>query len=221
MFSAFFRPISAAILLAAALLSISSNAQQPASATNVWPFKKGNTWTFDASAADSATNKKTPLVLVITVSDVKKTPDGDEAIVEYHIGDKVTQTETYRTSTAGIVRTGGGNDGKSTLQPPLPLIKYPMKVGNKWDWKGTIQTPGGAVSGTAKYSVPELQTLKLAGQTMQAYRLHLVLTISQGGQSGDFVNDYWFVPNIGLVKQKLVVGTATIEGSLTKYSLAK
>ena len=186
---------------------------------NMWPFKKGNSWTMATTVSNSATKNKTVQTQVITVAEVKKTPDGDEASLEYSMNDKVFQIETYRSTSAGIFRTGGGLDGTSRVDPPLPTVKFPLKVGNTWNWKRSVTTPQGESVGTATYTAPEIRTLKLAGEEFRAYKVHLTMTLHQGDQKIDVVNDYWFAPDIGLVKQGVVMGTITVEGSVSKYKL--
>jgi hypothetical protein len=45
--------------------------------------------------------------------------------------------------------------------------------------------------------------------------------MSQAGQNLSVTNDYWFAPNIGLVKQAMKLQTLEVVGELTKYTLAK
>ena len=54
-----------------------------------------------------------------------------------------------------------------------------------------------------------------------AMRVHVDLEVAAGEQTAKVVNDYWFAPYVGLIKQKATIGGQAIEGVMTSYKLAK
>ena len=50
-------------------------------------------------------------------------------------------------------------------------------------------------------------------------KVHLVVTLSAQGQQFKLPNDYWFAPNVGLVKQTANLNGIVVDGELKSYKL--
>jgi hypothetical protein len=202
--------------LAAAALFVTQglpvNAQQGKN-VSYWPFKKGSTWTLTTHVAERTIDQ------VVTVTDVTAGNGYTTATLDYKVNGQSVQGEKYQVSAAGIARAASGAGAASPLSPPMPVVKYPMKAGNAWKWKGTLTQEGNVFTCNGDLSVSGPETIKTPGGTFQAMKVHLVLTMSAQGKQFTIPNDYWFAPNVGLIKQSANLNGVIIEGELKSYKL--
>lgn len=205
-------------LLAASLhaAAFAQKSSAPAKiAADYWPFKEGSTWTIDTTVGE----KK--MTQVITVRKATTKEGKTRAELEYVTDKKIVQVEIYEVNDKSLVRLASGKDGANKLTPPFPVIQFPLTDGKKWQWKGEIATENGTFKGSSEQTVSGPETVKTDAGTFSATRVHVDLEIMAGEQTLKVVNDYWFAPNVGLVKQKATIGPQVIEGILTSYKLAK
>lgn len=90
-----------------------------------------------------------------------------------------------------------------TYTPPLPLLKFPMNVGDTWAWKGTLSTgvPPPPATATIETSADKVY-LKDRGN-VDAVKVTVNLLIEGGGP--DKVQrtlSLWFVKDLGPVKRE-------------------
>ena len=194
------------------LLCISAiTARAQDAAASYWPFKEGNTWTINTKIEDKT------LIEILTVTKVTQQGTSSDATVEYKIDDKVIQTEVYRSDDKGISRV---SSGAGILNPPFPVVQYPMAADKKWKWTGTVNAGGKEFHGDSEISTSGPETLKLPAGEFKAIRVHSELTLTlEDGKKVAFPNDYWFAPGVGLVQQKAKLGNLDIFGELTSYKL--
>jgi hypothetical protein len=194
----------------------SASAQKDAkSAAEYWPFHEGNTWTIAATLGE----KK--MTQVITVTKVVTKDGKTRAELEYKTDGRSTQIETYEADANSIARVSSGPNGGNKLTPPLPVVQFPLTAGKTWNWKGEIALNGSTIKGSAVLTVSGPETVKTDTASFRAMRVHMDLEVRSGEQTLKVPNDYWFAPNVGLVKQKATLGSQTIEGTITSYKLAK
>lgn len=198
-----------------ALLTIGSGPApaQKGSSRDYWPLKQGNSWTLETKAGDVT------IVMTATVTKVVKEPQGTRITVDYISNGQSIQVETYRLTKNALLRMQSGTAGSGTISPPMPLIRYPLKAGASWTWKGTLVMPGQSGAGVAKLTVSGPETIKTPAGKFQAMRVHSNLTIEMQGQKLNIPNDYWFAPGIGIVQQKIQIGPQTVNSKLLKYKV--
>ena len=201
---------TAAIALLAA--SVCTGAKQ-AKPVSYWPFKVGSTWTLTTHIKQGA--KEQTADQVITVTSVS----GGVATLDYKVNGNAVQGEKYRFDANQVMRIASGPNAGNPISPGLPVIKYPMKAGDHWKWNGTIALMGQTIPGSGELSVSGPEQVKTPGGAFQAMKVHLVVTISAQGQKIVLPNDYWFAPNVGLIKQVANVNGMQVDGELKSYKL--
>jgi hypothetical protein len=181
-------------------------------ADNVFPTKVGATWWFTGSAGANQFNP------VCKISSSKKSGNKTVVVMQWTFNSQNIQTETYWVTPSEVVRVQSGAGGKTKINPPVPVIKYPLTVGKSWTWKGVITTDGTGIPGTANLRVSKMETVKSAAGTFNAYRVDMTLTLSAQGQTATIPNTYWFAPGKGMVKQSASLQGMNIEAVVTKMS---
>jgi hypothetical protein len=172
-------------------------------APNYYPLQVGNQWHFRVEVgANSAT----------AVSTIAKTETIDGIMLsrlEATINGKIIATEHLRQTDKGVFRYR--NNGQE-ITPPICLIKYPAKSGAKWDGDITVGTEKGKYSCEAKE-----ENIEVAAGKFKAMRVAIKLD----SQGKTVHTTYWFVPEVGFVKQTVDAGDLNIVMELEKYERSK
>jgi hypothetical protein len=180
-----------------------------------WPMQVGNTWTID-TAVDGKS-----ILLELTV--VKREATGAhevDATLEYQASGQEVQTEVYHIDTKGISRVHSGKGGANTITPPIPVLRYPVTYEDSWTWKGAISMGDQTFPATGTLSVHGPEEVVTPAGTFKAARVRLDLTVpGADGTSTQIVNDYWFAPEIGMVRQAMSLGDKRIDGVMSAYHL--
>jgi hypothetical protein len=99
------------------------------------------------------------------------------------------------------------------VNPPICLIKYPIKEGQSWG--GETSAAGQKVKVDCSEGKPEDVQVP-AGK----YRaIPCTITVTQGPVK--FKNVFWFAEDVGIVKQRSEMGPQTVTLELIKYEAAK
>ncbi len=179
---------------------ISTATLSKSSADNsLFPTTKGSTWKYSGTAA------ATKLSMGSVISDVKTSNGVSTVEITWDVDGRVTQKETYLVSKQGVSRAKSGATGKDVLNPPIPIIKYPAKIGQSWNWKGTITVGTNVVPATGILTVTSLDDIKTKAGGFKAYCVSLALTVTQGAAKISLQNKYWFAAGAGLIKQTLIL----------------
>ncbi len=89
-----------------------------------------------------------------------------------------------------------------SYQPAIPLLKFPMHVGDKWEWVGKM---GAAeIVRAAKADVTSAnENLNLPGVSGEAIKVNVRLQMDGGGPEPAVRNlTFWFVKGKGIVKRE-------------------
>ncbi len=164
-----------------------------------YPLKVGNTWEYRVGkekitvrvAREETEDKETIAVL-------ETTTNGDTFIERV----SVRPDGVYRHTAEG-----------KTISPPLCFLRLPAKAGESWTVSGVAD--GLAVRGTfalgeAQVTVPagKFQTVTSTCPDFRIDRVRMELT-------------YWLAPEVGMVKQRLLVGDREVLVELEKFTPAK
>jgi hypothetical protein len=107
-------------------------------------------------------------------------------VERYGLGDK---TFTYR-----------GGTGEEFV-PPIPIVRYPMQVGETWTWAG-VAGLGPVEKGASADIDTTLETVNLATGVSEAVLVTVNLTIqAQQGVPARRQLRFWIDPKEGLVKR--------------------
>lgn len=118
---------------------------------------------------------------------------------------QVFETETYEDNDGSFAFVGIDDQ----FEPPLPLLKFPMRIGDKWEWKGTLKSATVSHPATATVTTAR-DNLFLAGQgDLETLRSDVRLFLDSGTPTpAERKLTFWFVQGRGIVRRE--IGTATI-----------
>lgn len=220
--------------LGLALALVSSLPAHTRDATDeYWPFKVGNTWTFRCRAifTSSAPTKTETWVSAVTLDKVKLEAEGINASMTSRVKDGPDQLSAYRIGTAGLFRTAS----PTSIDPPLPIMLFPVKPGKKWNWEGSLPLFGQRHRATAAVLFAGPEDVATATGILHAARIDVGYVVFFGGKSlgsapgsGGRGTDeiglpmserMWFAPGVGLVKHTFVMRNVEMEEVLQSYSL--
>ena len=103
-------------------------------------------------------------------------------------------------------------NNKQEISPPLCLLKLPITNGAKWKGELKVANDEGKYSCEAKE-----ETVEVPAGKFKAMRVTILLE----GKTQNVTTSYWFVPDIGFVRQTVETGNLNIVMDLEKYTIAK
>jgi hypothetical protein len=180
-----------------------------AGAGDYYPLKVGTKWNYELDAGQPQKGMITSVIAAEENTDGKPV-----ARLEVYInGQKAQTTEHLMSNKDGVFRVKINNQD---LDPPLCILKYPLKAGQKWDTKTTAMRQ--QLNVTCKQGAEE--DVQVPAGKYKA--VPCTIETSQQTPQGEMkiVNTYWFVDDVGVVKQKMDIGGKVILMELTKYEPA-
>src|SRR5262249_39075370 len=114
---------------------------------------------------------------------------------------------------------GLAKDRLMDYEPPLPILKQPLRPGQKWTWEGKEiwnVAEGRKDEKAAKYEfqIEIEEELRVTAGSFKA----LKLIIRKGGLPADATVRYWLAKDAGIIKAPGFVLLVGIHGELKKYS---
>lgn len=191
------------------LVFMSAGHTQTKSAENYLPLATGNTWKL-AHRENGAT-----VVVTGVITSSLNSGDVTEATLEWSRSDTLVETETYRATATEVDRTAAGINGADRINPPMPILKYPLTAGAKWTWKGTIGMRGKNYEANSASTVSGPTRVLTEAGTFQAMRVHSEVKIAMGKSKYDVLSDYYYAPGVGIVE----VDAFQTVGKLTSYKV--
>lgn len=141
----------------------------------------------------------TPVVVEMT-----RSTSGQEVRFELSAHGEVLETEVYQSTTSEFALVS--IDEK--FVPPLPLLKFPMTLGEPWDWKGELVAGGVRHRAEASISSSSEQLFLTKTGGVSTVKIHVELKIdSKTSTPAKRHLTFWFARGKGIVKRE--VGTAT------------
>lgn len=135
---------------------------------------------------------------------MKRVANGQEVSFLLSAHDEVLESEVYQSTTGEFALVS--IDEK--FEPPLPLLKFPMTVGESWNWSGELVAGGLRHRATAKItpSTEQLFLTKTGG--VDTVKISVALQIdSKTPNPAKRPLTFWFARGKGIVKRE--IGTAT------------
>lgn len=133
--------------------------------------------------------------------------------IELWYAGEIFETESYEVlpETVSLVNAAG-----ETYDPPVPLLRFPMNVGDAWDWKGKMMT--GPISHDSAATVTTgADKVDMAGSQSDAVRVDVDLRMDSGTDKPALRRlEFWFVKGKGLVKREF--GSSTSREPLDSVS---
>lgn len=175
---------------------------------SLFPVQPGARWLLDVR--DSA--ERTARTEVLTQ---KRGGSSDEIVLEARPTTATsesgppTQRETYIVNKGGVFLRSVSNTVEFRLEPPLPLLRFPVDEGAYYNWTGRIITKGQAVPATGISRVSGREKFPYRADEVMAYHSDAVLSLvindaSAKPQRMTIPMARWFAPNVGLVQQRML-----------------
>jgi len=181
----------------------------PTKETEYYPLAKDTLWTYEAPGG---------MLITIRVAGHDEKTVGKEKVscarLETSVNGAVVATEHVALLKDGPAGLGlyRVNVGKTAVDPPLCFLKLPPKKGEKWSVNskvGSETVTGQFAAGEDEVTVPFKGGEKLKAVTAESKNL------TANGQPMGL--KYYFVPEVGVVKQEANIGMVQVELKLTKF----
>jgi hypothetical protein len=193
------------IVLAIALPSEAQVAKAKKKLTDYYPLTVGTKWTYDV---DAGTGQKVQVTNQIAKIE---TIDGQSlARMETVVNGNIAATEHLASTPKGVFRHRANG---VEVTPPICILKYPYKEGEKWEQDTKIGPQDVKISvqsGTGE------QVTTTAGKYKA---IPIALETSVNGVKIDTTS--WYAPDVGMVKQKMLIGDKNITLELVKFEAGK
>jgi hypothetical protein len=176
---------------------------QEAKTPNYYPMRVGNQWNYRVEVGGNSAESISKIAKIETIDDVPL------ARLEAYIGGELKATEHLRQTDKGIFRYR--NNGQE-ISPPICLLKYPVKSGATWDGEISVGKE------TGKYFCEATEeSIEVAAGKFKT--IHVSVRLESGGKTVH--TSYWFVKNVGFVRQTVDAGNLNIVMELEKFEPAK
>jgi hypothetical protein len=188
-------PPSGVLILLASAFAMAQGNKPPQ--WNFYPLDVGNTWVFKVNANGKDSQ------ITTQIADEEKT---DAGMVARQTSPDVKYTEHLTQSDKGVFRVRF-NGAKVT--PAFCLLPYPLKKPDgKWaDWTGKFMIEGEKGEHTYEGTILGEEDVKVPFRDFKK-AVKVQLKLKAGEQDIDTI--YWFVNNVGFVKQTFSVAGATV-----------
>jgi hypothetical protein len=172
---------------------------------NYYPLKAGTKWHYQFTIG---TGRKG--LLLTQIAEVENIGGQDLARLETVVQGEVKSSEHLSSNDQGIFRH---RQGGVPIDPAICLLKFPVKEGQEWK----VETKFGEKAMTVTGREGRNEEVKVPAGTYQA-----VTSLVETNLDGMRVStNFWFVPDVGIVKQTIDLGGRTIELELAKYEPGK
>lgn len=157
--------------------------QQQQQPQNFFPLNEGSQWTYNVKSKDQTAT------ITQKIGRIELLGDQRVAGVETYLNEKFQGTENISSTDKGIFRhrTQGAD-----FKPPVPMLRYPIKKGDTWDYTGTL---GGTTTTTT--SQVDVDKVTVPAGTYQA----AIVTTKSKDKKSKSATTIWFAPGVGIVKQ--------------------
>ncbi|MBL8829944.1 MAG: hypothetical protein JNM18_23395 [Planctomycetaceae bacterium] len=177
------------LLLAAFIGATTHGADEVAKTGDYYPLKLGTKWNYELKVGDRKVLITNQVAKIETIDEQKM------ARVETVMNNNIAATEHLTSTTTGVFRTKfNGSD----VNPPICLLKLPVKVGD--EWKDTNKIGNDELKTTCKVEAAE--TIEVPAGKFDTLRVNVSAQV--GDQSVETI--YWFAEGTGVVKQSFNAG---------------
>lgn len=161
------------------------------------PLKQGNTWTFNVQSEAKPFAEQVVVTGPVTVL--------GRAGMHCNIlrGGRIWRKEIYRETSQGadLLAFGDASSNRIELNPPMPLLRYPLKEGAEVRWEGILSIRGKRLQATGYSRVSARENVVVPAGRFVSYRIDTVLTIPSGAKATHFPSIRWLASGIGFVKR--------------------
>lgn len=150
--------------------------------------------------ADKLPYTKAKLILAGTPLNVtmERVAKGEAIMFNLSAGEEVLETEHY-TGDDHIFRFAGLSD--ETFTPAIPIARFPLTVGETWDWEGEASLGKNRKAAKASLATTS-ETVNLAGGVYECVVVTANLVVSSDGTDSKRTLKFWIQPQKGIVKRE-------------------
>jgi hypothetical protein len=193
------------LLIAAGIAGAAEQAATEKGATpDYYPLKPGTKWFYELNANGQK------IKLHNQVKQIDTFEGKSMALVETVIGDEVKATEHMATTAKGVFRH---RINGVELSPPVCILKYPFKKDETWE----IETTVGTEKLTIKAKAVDTEEITVPAGKYKALKCDVDTTVMGMQVSAT----YWFAPDVGVVKQTMVIAGKDVTLELEKFEAGK
>lgn len=137
--------------------------------------------------------------------EVEQTESGDKTTIALKAHGQVFEKEVYGLDQKSLTMIEVAGE---MYEAPLPLLQFPLRVGDGWTWSGTMTAGQEPHKATAKIATAPEQILLPGGSTPSI--LVVVDLAIESGASTPATRKlrFWFVEGKGLVKRQFGIGSS-------------
>jgi len=128
--------------------------------------------------------------------ELKTAVKGSQYIFEAVSGDKVVDEEVYEVQGGKVllVRAAGEN-----FVEPIPLLEFPLHIGDEYQWKGSLACSEEKHVGTA-IIITSVDFVRFKDKSQDAVKVEVNLRIDEGSPRK---LSFWFVKDMGVMRTEM------------------
>jgi hypothetical protein len=169
-----------------------------------YPLKVGSKWHYQVDAGEGR-----KVLIVNQIAKIENIDGQNLARLETVANGEVKATEHLSSNDQGVFRNRYNG---MEVTPPVCLLKYPIKEGQSWETEtkaGEQQLTVSGREGRAEIQVP-------------AGKYQTVTCLIETSVNGMKIStNYWFAPDVGVVKQTIDLGGRVVNMELVKFEDGK
>jgi hypothetical protein len=124
---------------------------------------------------------------------------GDRYTIDLRLHDETYDTETYVVREGSFSLESGAGE---VYDPPIPILKFPMTVGDHWQWSGTAAAGDEPMRATAKIATTK-ESLFVCDLSFESVESTVELSLpTQDGLMIERKMTFYFAPGQGLFKRE-------------------
>ncbi len=170
-----------------------------------FPFATGNQWTFDSEMVQMVNGRQgAPIKREITYKITKVEPGpGGSTLAYFQITDngQVTDRQEWKVDKTGISQLAVGKT-LTKFSTPQMVLPFPVKIGKKFGWKGTISANGEVRSGTTNSTVDGTEEVDSSAGTYNALGIVSIAKLSSAKTNSQLISKLWLSPRVGIVRYR-------------------
>lgn len=201
-----------ALLMAASFAAAQPDKKgNPVDQGNYYPLQVGNRWEYRVDVAGSSAKAISSIVKFEPVEGAYL------ARLEAKVNDIAVASEHLRSDDKGIFRV---RNNTQEISPPICLLKYPVRSGDRWEGDITVGKEKGKYSCETREETIDVPAGRIKNVDVPAGKFKAMkVTVTLDAKGQKVSTSYWFVKDVGFVKQTVEAGELNINMELEKFDL--
>lgn len=138
--------------------------------------------------------------------EIKQKSEGKTVTIDMEAHGQIFETESYVVGDSSFDLDEAAGEH---YEPNLPLLKFPMKVGDTWNWKGTMTAGEKPHEASAVVTTTNDSVLLPGSGTTETVLVVIDLSIESGGPTpASRKLRFWFAKDKGVIKRQFGVGSS-------------